>query len=73
MYAEGNVRRENEFQIYKPALAKAGFNLIDKRSAEWGEKLGDGTYDAVFFGWQSTSTGGQRATGRSSAPVASTT
>jgi peptide/nickel transport system substrate-binding protein len=57
MYAEGNVRRENEFQIYKPALAKAGFNLIDKKSAEWGDKLGDGTYDAVFFGWQSTSTG----------------
>ena len=57
MYAEGNVRRENEFQLYKPALKAAGFNLIDKKSAKWGEKLGDGTYDAVFFGWQSTSTG----------------
>jgi peptide/nickel transport system substrate-binding protein len=56
MYADGNVRRENEFQLYKPALAKAGFNLIDKKSAKWGDKLGDGTYDAVFFGWQSTST-----------------
>ncbi len=56
MYAEGNIRRENEFQIYKPALAKAGFNLIDKKSPKWGDKLGDGTYDAVFFGWQSTST-----------------
>ncbi len=56
MYAADNVRRENEFQLYKPALAKAGFNLIDKKSAKWGEKLGDGTYDAVFFGWQSTST-----------------
>ena len=44
----------NEFQLYKPALAKAGFNLIDNRSADWSEKLGDGTYDAVFFGWQST-------------------
>ena len=57
MYAEGNVRRENEFQIYKPALKKAGFNLIDAKSPDWGSKLGDGTYDAVFFGWQSTSTG----------------
>ena len=57
MYADGNVRRENEFQLYKPALAAAGFNLIDKQSAKWGDKLGDGTYDAVFFGWQSTSTG----------------
>ncbi len=57
MYAQDNVRRENEFQLYKPALKKAGFNLIDKKSAKWGEKLGDGTYDAVFFGWQSTSLG----------------
>lgn len=54
LYAKGNVRRENEFQIYKPALAKAGFNLIDKGSPDWGPKLGDGTYDASFFGWQST-------------------
>ena len=30
MYAKDNVRRQNEFQLYKPALAKAGFNLIDK-------------------------------------------
>jgi peptide/nickel transport system substrate-binding protein len=54
LYAKGNVRRENEFQLYKPALAKAGFNLIDKGDPEWSAKLGDGTYDAVFFGWQST-------------------
>ena len=54
MYAKDNARRENEFQLYKPALAKAGFNLIDNGSEDWGEKLGDGTYDAVFFGWQST-------------------
>jgi peptide/nickel transport system substrate-binding protein len=54
MYAKDNVRRVNEFQLYKPALAKAGFNLIDAGSPDWSEKLGDGTYDAVFFGWQST-------------------
>jgi len=57
MYAKDNVRREAEFEIYKPALAKAGFNLINARNADWGSKLGDGTYDAVYFGWQSTSTG----------------
>ena len=50
-----NVRRESEFAIYQPALAEAGFNLIDKRNLDWGSKLGDGTYDAVYFGWQSTS------------------
>ncbi|SDR92282.1 peptide/nickel transport system substrate-binding protein [Nocardioides scoriae] len=54
MYAADNVRRANEFQLMKPALAEAGFNLIDAKNADWGSKLGDGTYDAVFFGWQST-------------------
>ena len=54
MYAKDNVRRVNEFQLMKPALAKAGFDLIDAGSPEWSAKLGDGTYDAVFFGWQST-------------------
>lgn len=57
MYAKDNPRRESEFEIYKPALAEAGFNLINARNVDWGSKLGDGTYDAVFFGWQSTSTG----------------
>lgn len=56
MFAKDNVRRESEFAIYQPALAAAGFNLVDKRNLDWGSKLGDGTYDAVFFGWQSTTT-----------------
>lgn len=56
MFAEGNSRREAEFPIYKAALAKAGFNLKDERNADWGSKLGDKSYDAVFFGWASTST-----------------
>ncbi len=55
MYAKDNVRRVNEFQLEKPALAKAGFDLVDNGSTEWSAKLGDGTYDAVFFGWESTS------------------
>jgi peptide/nickel transport system substrate-binding protein len=55
MFAKDNVRRESEFAIYQPAMAEAGFNLIDKRNLDWGSKLGDGTYDAVYFGWQSTS------------------
>jgi peptide/nickel transport system substrate-binding protein len=56
MYAEGNIRRENEFAIYQPALAKAGFELVDQKDPDWSSKLGDGSYDAVYFGWQSTST-----------------
>jgi len=57
MYDKTNPRRAAEFAIDKPALAKAGFNLIDNGNAKWSEKLGDGTYDAVFFGWQATTTG----------------
>ncbi len=57
MYDKTNPRRASEFAIEKPALAKAGFNLIDNGNAKWSEKLGDGTYDAVFFGWQALTTG----------------
>jgi len=56
MFAEGNSRREAEFPIYKAALAKAGFNLKDERNVDWGSKLGDKSYDAVYFGWASSST-----------------
>lgn len=56
MYDKTNARRAAEFEIEKPAMAKAGFNLIDNGNAEWSAKLGDGTYDAVFFGWSSTTT-----------------
>lgn len=55
LYAKGNPRRENEFQLFKPALANAGFNLIDKGDPEWSAKLGDGTYDAVYYAWAPTS------------------
>ncbi len=56
MYDKTNPRRVAEFQLDKPALAKAGFNIIDNGNADWSSKLGDGTYDAVFFGWQATTT-----------------
>ncbi|MDF9716906.1 ABC transporter family substrate-binding protein [Nocardioides sp. ChNu-153] len=57
MFAADNVRRENQFEIIKPALEEAGFVVEDARNVDWGSKLGDGTYDAAFFAWQSTSTG----------------
>lgn len=57
MFAADNVRRENEFDIIKPVLEEAGFVIEDARNVDWGSKLGDGTYDAAFFAWQSTSTG----------------
>ncbi len=54
MYADGNQRREQEFQLIKESAEQAGFKVVGKPSATWGTKLGDKTYDAVVFGWQST-------------------
>jgi peptide/nickel transport system substrate-binding protein len=56
MFAADNVRREDAFELIRQSAKKAGFNVIDKSNADWGSLLGSGTYDAVEFGWQSTST-----------------
>jgi len=54
MYDKTNPRRVAEFQLMEPSLTKAGFHVIDAGNADWSAKLGDGSYDAVFFGWQAT-------------------
>lgn len=47
-----NARRNAEFALYKAALAKVGFNLIDGGGrADWSSHLSDTTYDAAFFAW----------------------
>ena len=56
MYGLSNTRRQNEYQLIAASASQAGFNVVDAGSDDWGSKLGDGTYDAVLFGWQSTST-----------------
>lgn len=56
MVPADNQRRSDQFDIVQPILAEAGFNLVADYRATWGEDLGTGTYDAVSFGWQSTST-----------------
>ncbi|WP_341998402.1 ABC transporter family substrate-binding protein [Microbacterium sp. LWH7-1.2] len=56
LYASNNPRRVNEFALIQASAAQAGFNVTDCGSDEWGGLLGTpGAYDAVFFGWQSTS------------------
>lgn len=57
MYGKSNVRRADTFQLIAESAKKAGFNVIDAGTDDWGSKLGDGTYDASLFGWESTSTG----------------
>jgi len=56
LYASNNPRRVNEFALIQASAAQAGFNVTDCGSEQWGGLLGTpGAYDAVFFGWQSTS------------------
>ena len=46
------------FALIQASANQAGFNVTDCGSEQWGGLLGTpGAYDAVFFGWQSTSLG----------------
>lgn len=51
MYNTKNPNRVDEFQSIQASATKAGFKIVDAGSPDWGKKLGDGTYDAVLFGW----------------------
>ncbi|GAB3127863.1 ABC transporter substrate-binding protein [Glaciibacter psychrotolerans] len=51
MYNTKNPNRVDEFQAIQASATKAGFTIVDAGSPDWGTKLGDGTYDAVLFGW----------------------
>lgn len=57
MYDNTNARRQQEVQLIKESAEKAGFEIKDVGDVNWGSRLGDGTYDASLFGWQSESTG----------------
>ncbi|MGA4508899.1 ABC transporter substrate-binding protein [Propionibacteriaceae bacterium G1746] len=56
LYGKGNKRREAQFALIKASAEKAGFQVVDNGNPQWGQKLGDKSYDASLFGWQSTST-----------------
>jgi len=56
MYAKDNPRRVQEFQLISQSATQAGFVVKDVGSADWGSLLGNGSYDASIFGWQSVST-----------------
>jgi peptide/nickel transport system substrate-binding protein len=57
LYGKSNVRRQQQFRLIQESAAKAGFEVIDNGNDDWGAKLGDKSYDASLFGWQSTGTG----------------
>lgn len=57
LYGASNQRRAQQFQLIKESAEEAGFTVIEEGDDNWGTRLGDGTYDASLFGWQSTTTG----------------
>lgn len=58
LYANNNPRRVDEFALIQESATQAGFVIEDCGDEGWGGLLGTpGAYDAVFFGWQSTSLG----------------
>jgi len=50
-----NTRRAAMFAITKANLAKVGFDAVGDVQSGWGALLGNGKYDAFFFGWSSGS------------------
>lgn len=56
MHADGNQRRQQEYQLIKEQCSQAGFEFTEMSEGKWSSKLGDGTYDAVTYAWSSTST-----------------
>lgn len=57
LYGASNERRAQQFTLIKESAEQAGFEVIEDGDDNWGTRLGDGTYDASLFGWQSTTTG----------------
>ncbi|WP_029088902.1 ABC transporter family substrate-binding protein [Brevibacterium album] len=56
LYGASNERRAQQFTLIKEQAEAAGFEVIEDGDDNWGTRLGDGTYDASLFGWQSTDT-----------------
>ncbi|MDM4763354.1 ABC transporter family substrate-binding protein [Galbitalea sp. SE-J8] len=51
MYNTANPNRVDEFQAIQASAEQAGFTIEDAGTPDWSKKLGDGSYDAVLFGW----------------------
>lgn len=57
LYDDTNSRREQQFTLIQEQAEEAGFDIVNEGDVNWGSRMGDGTYDASLFGWQSTNTG----------------
>ena len=57
LYNSDNPNRLNAYTLIAAAATEAGFTVVDNGDPKWGEKLGDGSYDASIFGWISSGVG----------------
>jgi peptide/nickel transport system substrate-binding protein len=57
MYADYNPNRVDDYTLIAANATEAGFVMVDDADAEWGSRLGDGSYDATIFGWVSSGVG----------------
>jgi peptide/nickel transport system substrate-binding protein len=55
LYGKSNTRRAEEFALIQASEKQAGINVIDDGDDNWGDLLGNKSYDAVLFAWQFTS------------------
>ena len=57
LYNVDNPNRVNAFRLIQQSAEEAGFVIVDEGAPDWGERLGDGSYDASIFGWISPGVG----------------
>ncbi len=57
LYNSDNPNRVDAYTLIAQSASKAGFKIKDDGDVKWGERLGDGSYDASIFGWTSTGVG----------------
>ncbi len=57
LYANDNPVRVDAFEMIRESATQAGFRIEDAGSADWGDQLGGGGYDAALFGWISSGVG----------------
>lgn len=57
MYADYNPNRVDDYTLIAASATEAGFVMKDDADADWGSRLGDGSYDATIFGWVSSGVG----------------
>jgi len=57
LYNVNNPNRVDAFTLIAKSAKEAGFKIDDQGDADWGSRLGNGSYDASIFGWINSGVG----------------